>query len=254
MFGLFFHRPIIIIGMHRSGTSLVAKLLNDGGVDMGHHREHNEESLPFLNVNEQVFRECGMTWLTPGIIPTGKTLPHSAMSMYVNHFELDPEDFKWAGKPRNKLIMWLHNKPWGFKDPRNSFTLHLWLKLFPKARVIHVVRHPAAVADSLRRRNKIPGEVHDERLNDLNFNLNLWKQYVESAEALMKVLPKSRKLTLRYEDLLKGGLSLTTLGRFVGKDLVKSFTVRIHPDRGYKAPDLDLSSVRSLLHTFGYED
>lgn len=31
--------------------------------------------------------------------------------------------------------------PWGWKDPRNTFTLPFWLKLFPQAKVIHISRH-----------------------------------------------------------------------------------------------------------------
>ncbi|MFB6261703.1 MAG: sulfotransferase, partial [Thiohalorhabdaceae bacterium] len=44
---------------------------------------------------------------------------------------------------------------WGWKDPRNTFTLPLWLELFPEARVINVERHGVDVAESLVvRRNR----------------------------------------------------------------------------------------------------
>ncbi len=32
-------------------------------------------------------------------------------------------------------------KAWGWKDPRNTFTLPMWLSIFPKARVLHVLRN-----------------------------------------------------------------------------------------------------------------
>ncbi|GGH65029.1 sulfotransferase [Phaeocystidibacter marisrubri] len=253
MFRLQFYRPIIIIGMHRSGTSLVAKLLHDCGINMGEHRDHNEESFPFLNVNQEVMKEHGSSWIDPSPLPAAVEAPQSAMGMYVNHFQLDPSDFVFAGRPRNRMVMWLHNQKWGFKDPRNSFTLSMWLKLYPKAKVIHVIRHPSSVADSLKRRNEIDGEVFDERLNDLNFNLQLWKKYVVEAERQMALVPKSRKKTIKYEDILQGGTALTDLGRFVGEDLVKTFSDRIHPDRGRRAAEIDLSSVSDVLTRFGYD-
>jgi hypothetical protein len=43
---------------------------------------------------------------------------------------------------------------WGWKDPRNSITLPVWLKLFPDARVIHIVRNGVDVAESLYRRQQ----------------------------------------------------------------------------------------------------
>ena len=41
--------PIIIIGMHRSGTTLLSKLLEKCGVFMGTKKEENNESIFFLN-------------------------------------------------------------------------------------------------------------------------------------------------------------------------------------------------------------
>jgi hypothetical protein len=42
------------------------------------------------------------------------------------------------------------NFPWGWKDPRSTFTLPLWLCLFPNAKIINIKRHGVDVAQSLR--------------------------------------------------------------------------------------------------------
>lgn len=39
--------PVIIIGMHRSGTSMLTRVLQRAGLFMGEHREENDESLFF---------------------------------------------------------------------------------------------------------------------------------------------------------------------------------------------------------------
>ncbi len=239
--------------MHRSGTSLIAKVLHEAGIHMGAERDHNEESIPFLSINQQLMDAKGNSWIDPTKFDAEYHSPESAISMFVNHFKIDPTAYTIGGKPNARLLKWQNNRPWGFKDPRNTFTLQAWLELFPKSKVIHVVRHPAAVADSLQRRNQVEGEVFDERLNNHQFNIELWKTYVSTAEKQLSELPSQRKLTVKYEDLLAGGRTLTNLGRFVGVDLVREFSELIYPDRAKELPKLNLTSVSDLMQKFGYE-
>ena len=42
---------------------------------------------------------------------------------------------------------------WGWKDPRNIFTLPFWITLFPLSKIIIVKRHPYDVCMSLINRN-----------------------------------------------------------------------------------------------------
>jgi hypothetical protein len=44
------------------------------------------------------------------------------------------------------------DRPWGWKDPRNTLLLRPWLEVFPEAKVVHVVRNGVEVALSLARR------------------------------------------------------------------------------------------------------
>lgn len=231
----------------------MSKVLHESGIDMGSERDHNGESIPFLSINQQMMQAKGNNWIEPLKSKTIYEVPESALSMYVNHFQIDPNNYTLGGKPRKFLMYWMHNKSWGFKDPRTTFTLKAWLDLFPHAKVIHVVRHPASVADSLKRRNSIEGEVHDSRLNDLSFNLNLWKQYVNRCVEQIDALPNQRTLTIRYEDILEGGRTLTDLGRFVGIDLVTNFSQIVRPDRARSVESMELSNVRGLMSRFNYE-
>ncbi|MBW1793701.1 MAG: sulfotransferase [Deltaproteobacteria bacterium] len=61
---------------------------------------------------------------------------------------------------------------WGWKDPRTTLTLPLWLKLFPKARIIHVIRNGIDSALSLWRRCKKAG-VGAPHCLDLNYCFDL---------------------------------------------------------------------------------
>src|SRR5919199_998060 len=67
--------PVCIAGMHRSGTSMVARLLADCGLDLGPQsallppREHNPaghwEHASFVRVNDKLIKARGGWWYCP---------------------------------------------------------------------------------------------------------------------------------------------------------------------------------------------
>ena len=44
--------PIILLGMHRSGTSMIAGMLEELGLFMGNHKDRNNEAFLFMKLNE----------------------------------------------------------------------------------------------------------------------------------------------------------------------------------------------------------
>ncbi|MCC2670675.1 MAG: Sulfotransferase family [Armatimonadetes bacterium] len=158
--------PVIVIGMHRSGTSLISGILGMLGVYIGpefHGRRstlHTQatdaervsgyaESAAFFRLNELLLRTSKSGW--------NRVEPFLELR----------DDARWAGWATAGLRMATHRSlvhdyldplpdtytgPWGWKDPRNSLTLPLWLRLFPEARIIDVRRGQEAVVDSLHRR------------------------------------------------------------------------------------------------------
>ena len=57
--------PIIIIGMHRSGTTMLAKFLGELGVFMGNDKEKNYESKFFQKLNKWMLSVAGCSWDNP---------------------------------------------------------------------------------------------------------------------------------------------------------------------------------------------
>jgi hypothetical protein len=161
--------PLIVIGMHRSGTSLVAAMLEVLGVFMGPEgrleareqpgcpREQRwlngyAESVDFRNLNDRVLGRVGATWHQ--IVPFLERRDRSEFA------GSSVALLQWAtfGCLRSRYLRPLPREfrgPWGWKDPRNSLTLPYWLRLFPRARILHVRRDPEAVLDSLQRRAQI---------------------------------------------------------------------------------------------------
>ena len=57
--------PVIVIGMHRSGTSLMVKILEELGVFMGADQEHNKESIFFIWINKWIMHQTHASWDNP---------------------------------------------------------------------------------------------------------------------------------------------------------------------------------------------
>lgn len=167
------YTPVVVIGMHRSGTSLLVDVLEALGIHMGLVQDHHGEAMHFLSINQRALAAAGGNWLHP-VVPAE---PHfdqwSPLDLYLEHLK---QVGKWS-----KVKALVQAQPWGWKDPRNTFTLPHWLRIFPHAQVIHVHRHPAEVIQSLQVRNEKRGEVHDEALQDTAFCFALWEKYVEQA-------------------------------------------------------------------------
>ena len=44
--------------------------------------------------------------------------------------------------------------PWGWKDPRNTFTASIWKEVFPDLKEVYIIRHPIDIAESLFKRQR----------------------------------------------------------------------------------------------------
>lgn len=175
--------PLIVIGMHRSGTSIVTRLLERGGLYAGGSwLDENHESIYFTRANRAM---CGEG---PYLVHDyGWTAPKS-------------DDFiaarrGYAERAARNVSAFFADRTgqtaWGWKDPRNALTLPVWLSIYPNAKVLHLVRDGRAVALSLAERDSL----------DVSFGLALWAHYAARAEDAMEPLPEARRLTVRFEDL-----------------------------------------------------
>jgi hypothetical protein len=132
--------PLIITGMHRSGTSLLAGFVHHSGINMGEDllgtNKSNEyghfEDVEILEFHRSVLqRNFGHQMWVPGP-------PCIAGADRVVAETLVEERRRRAH--------------WGWKDPRTTLFLEFWADLLPGARYLFVVRRPDLVVDSLRRR------------------------------------------------------------------------------------------------------
>lgn len=218
--------PVIIIGMHRSGTALVTKMLEKSGVFMGWLCEGNNESIYFLRENEKIFSIASASWDNPS--PVDSLLSNRLLSDQVSNSLKkcieSPLSFLYWG-PLRWLRMNFGSEnlsPWGWKDPRNIFTLPLWLSIYPNAKVIHVVRNGIDVSSSLRRREqkrlktKKNWRHFSASCLDLENGFSLWERYVAKGLEYEKNL-QERCLRICYEEFLSNPESiLSNTLHFIG--------------------------------------
>ncbi len=236
--------PVIVIGMHRSGTTLVTQALRRLGLFTGWRHEGNGEARWFLGVNEWLLHQSGGAWDRPLPIDDLFAHPtaHGLAAAYVRRTLRGPRVVSFLG-PRRMLRCGSPfglDEPWGWKDPRNTFTLPLWLDVFPGARVICVERHGLDVARSLVARERTSltqrkasferrgwvygwwpkrhGFTHSLRSATIEGGLALWLEYVRRGRREVERLGP-RAMTVRYEALLASPVSqLTAVADFAGLD------------------------------------
>lgn len=257
--------PIIIIGMHRSGTTILARQLEALSVFMGKQKEANHESTFFLNINRWLMAQSGGSWDNPQSIRylLENREARQQVQDYIDRYLLrTPRAISYLGW--GKYIRYRSPSaldiPWGWKCPLNTFTLPIWLDLFPDAKVVHIYRHGVDVANSLKQRGrrdanprrfsglyyKLPilhairpksGEFIRVRCDSLEGGLSLWEEYFAEARAHVSALG-ARAFELKYETLLSEPAKvLTEVSRFcnfpVGEAAIAELAALVHREHAY---------------------
>ncbi len=181
--------PVIVcvIGMHRSGTSLLARLLNIAGVELGAAaslaRAADDNPRGFWEheglreINDELLRAFGGSWMNPPELPEGWAQDPRVAPLRARARELVAREF--GGRAL-----------WGFKDPRTTLLADFWRDILP-GRIAWIValRNPLEVADSLKRRDGFPSVLSED----------LWNAYTRAA---FRNAPAAERAIVHFERLL----------------------------------------------------
>ena len=124
------HQPIAIIGMHRSGTSLVTRTLRTLGLHVGWRLQDDVEPTFLIKLNDWILLQLGARWASPGEAlqlqrdlefrqTAAEYLRIRLRSLQARSF-LGPRYFLRLGGIAALPI------PWGWKDPRLTLILPTW--------------------------------------------------------------------------------------------------------------------------------
>jgi hypothetical protein len=180
-------KTIIVLGMHRSGTSMVSNTLSLLKINLGKNMIGLAEDNPrghfenkwFVKMNDKILALAGGTWEIP---PSRDEI-------------LKLKQNKQLMSEIENLIRSQEDEVWGWKDPRTVLTLELYLPFLKNPYFIICQRDKTSISKSLNKRNGF----------QIKKGLELSELYLTE----LKLLSKKRsipKLKLNYEDFFKSEL------------------------------------------------
>lgn len=166
--------PIIIAGMHRSGTSLTASILQQAGVFIGEqllkantgNRKGHFEDEAFLSLHKDILVSCGISydgWTARGQVDV-------------------PQQFWERAQELCDRRLAAHTI-WGWKEPRTTLFLDFWQQQLPQAKFVLPYRSPWEVVDSLFTRGD-PVFEHNPK-----FAAEVWTAYNQIILAFCQAYP-----------------------------------------------------------------
>ncbi len=158
---------VVILGMHRSGTSLITRLVNLLGLAVCRRDDlllggtmnprGHWESKSLVRFNDRLLGELGGSWFCPPLLGAKE------IALMMRSHASDALATLQAAHPE---------RPWVWKDPRTCVLLPFWSAILER-RVAYllVVRHPFEVGYSLAHRNGFTPLL----------SLALWERYTRQA-------------------------------------------------------------------------
>ena len=195
---------VVVLGVHRSGTSFLVRALNLAGLWLGEpaqlasiegraksgNPKGNYEHREAVAINEIILRRSRGAWFNPPPQILGDADDGERIRGFCARLQ--------ATRPPEYAR-------WGWKDPRAVLTLDVWRATLPcRLFAVAAFRHPTAVARSLLTRNRLPLEA----------GYALWCHYNRQMLRHLETLPH---LLVRFDvdsaQLIARTLSLCTMLR-----------------------------------------
>ena len=184
---------IIVLGMHRSGTSTLARVLNLMGCYFGTETALTSsatdnpkgfwERKDVMEVNDLILGLAGGNWWKVDGLDFDR---------------INADQLEMVNREIRNVVNRLDlHRPWFVKDPRLCLTLDFWRPHLERAVFVLAVRHPTPVARSLQKRNRMP----------VAYGQALWEFY---NCFMLQQLNGSDYLPVRYEDMVQDPFSTAT--------------------------------------------
>ena len=204
-------QPLLVIGAPLAGARFAARFLRGLGALFGLDANANGESHFFGDLNRHVLRAAHAEWDTPEPL-TWTLADETLVEALADELRERLSSSKtrgflgWKSSLRTRSLLALEGE-WGWFDPRTTLLLPIWLRVFPRARIVHVSRNGVDVALSLaareaERRADLRNPARSARCLDPRRAFDVWAQYTSAGLAHGELVPAERVLHLRYEDLV----------------------------------------------------
>ena len=198
----------VILGMHKSGTTLVSQILHHSGINMG------DDIDPHISYSQGNQYERESTWLLNEDILGHQPLEVESIDTVAPDI-LQLTDAQRTGM--HKIINECNEKyaDWGFKDPRTCLTYPLWASELPQHKIIVIYRSPNELWQRYR-----PKHLYNRYL-DPYVAWKLMCRWSEHNVNIMTYLQNTQVdfLVLEYRKLMSTQAEFDRLQAFVGMEL-----------------------------------
>ena len=221
-------KVLIVLGMHRSGTSLVTRVLNLLVVFLG-----TRLMAPFASNPKGHWEHADIAPIHDRLLLSiAEREWHTVLPM-PDQWWLDPNVRPFRAEILSVLTRDFSDSPfWGIKDPRMCRLLPLWKPILADMNCqpyfVHVTRNPCEVAASLERRDNI---------NPYKSVL-MWFQHVTEAEVETRGFPRT---FVTFSQFLSDWESTT-------KSIAQDLGIEWSTDSGGVRPEIDTFIDATLKH------
>jgi len=213
----------VVLGMHKSGTTLVAEMLHASGINMVDDNDPNRSY------------DQGNKYERKSAAALNREILEASLSTF-GFSSLDlpaPKGLRCTDESRIRIrhlvaSLNANHNLWGFKDPRTCLTYPVWATELAEHRIIAIYRTPEEIWPRYRQFHKLYANPY-----------LAWKfmiRWCEYNSAILKYLSTTRMnyLVLSYHELMRAQTEFERLQQFVGFGLsdrrVKSLR-RNHSDK-----------------------
>lgn len=126
----------IVLGMHKSGTTLTAQLLHASGINMGFDLTEGEDDYGAEKCEGRLLREINNSLLgSTGVFSLDVKVPEDFLEKKAN-----------AEKVKQLIDAQSAYTDWGMKNPIQTLTYPFWQERLPEHKLILVFRSPEPVS------------------------------------------------------------------------------------------------------------
>ncbi|MFM7185965.1 MAG: sulfotransferase [Planctomycetota bacterium] len=222
----------VVLGMHKSGTTLVSEMLHHSGIDMleadgaagGYDEGNTWERESTKAVNHGILGSAG------------------AHSLRTTRRGYRPPDPECLGRMREVVAeLSARHGDWGFKDPRTCLTYDLWAGELPEHRLVVVYRRPEECFAHYR--SAARGNVS----RSLDVLVRCLPAWCEHNAAIIAAVERAAApaIVVHYSRLMDGDAEFRRLERFVGRPLADRRLDMMHRSRVVPGADY---RIAALLH------
>ena len=226
-------KPVLVLGMHKSGTTLVAEMLHHSGIKMieddkaGGYDEGNKYERLSTNLFHKKLLRC-----------------ENIKSIYLRDI-LDASSVEpdlWREGREIISSIQSRNKDWGFKEPRTLLAFDFWREVLPEFRVLCVFRDPVIVHKHYtKKKTKFSGK-----------GVAALRAYAAYNRKMIQVLESKNidGLAIEYSELMQGDKEIRKIEKFLNRKMVDRRNRNLYRSRGDKTCSYKLAAFVAK-HAFG---